>query len=389
MNTGRTLFFQLMDFLPLPEFHRCVDRYRGDYKVKSFSCLDQFLTLIFAQATRRESLRDIEVNLRVMQKKLYHMGIRGRISRNTLAHANEVRDWRIYADFAQVLMATARDLYCGTGFAADLDSAIYALDATTIDLCLSLFPWAHFRKNKGAVKVHALLDVRNDLPGFLCITTGRIHEVNILDDIELEWGAFYLLDRGYLDFARLFAIHQACAYFVTRAKRNLNFERFHNYSVDRTHGLRSDQLILLRSHYPSRYYPQPLRRIGLYDHQSRKYLIFLTNNTALPALTITELYRQRWRIELFFKWIKQHLRIKKFYGTSENAVKIQIWTAVSLYLLVAIARQRLGIELSLYEMLQILSLNLFEKIPILQAFTRMSSVKCHLYNDNQLSLFKL
>jgi hypothetical protein len=389
MNTGRSIFSQLMDFLPLQEFHRCVDRYSGDYKIQRFSCLDQFLTLAFAQVTRRESLRDIEGNLRVMQSQLYHLGFRGRISRNTLAHANEVRDWRIYADFAQILMAIARELYCGTEFVSDLQTAVYALDATTIDLCLSLFPWAHFRQKKGAIKVHTLLDVRHDLPSFLRITDGRTHEVKVLDEIELEWGAFYLLDRGYLDFSRLFIIHRACAYFVTRAKRNLSFQRFHSYPLDRAPGLRSDQLIVLRSYYPARHYPQPLRRIGLYDYKSRKYLIFLTNNTALPALAITQLYQQRWRIELFFKWIKQHLHIKKFYGTSENAVKIQIWVAVSVYLLVAIAKKRFGIDLSLNEMLQILSLHLFDKIPIFQAFTKTNYTQYQLVDDNQLSLFKL
>ncbi len=389
MNSGRTVFAQLMDFLPLGTFRNCVSRYRGEYKVQSFSCLDQFLAMAFAQLTGRESLRDIEAGLRAVPSKLYHMGFRGRISRNTLAHANETRDWHIYADFAQELTAIARELYAGSDFAAELETAVYALDATTIRLCLSLFPWAHWRAQQAAVKMHTLLEVSSDLPVFVRLTPAKVHEVNILDELTLEWGAFYLLDRGYLDFARLYAIHQAGAFFITRAKSNMACRRRYSKMVDKTTGLRCDQMVLLKSFYPLRDYPEPLRRIRLYDSETGKTLVFLTNHTGLPALTITQLYRQRWRIELFFKWTKGHLRIKKFYGTSENAVQTQIWIALCVYLLVAILKKRLCSELKPYKILQILSLTLYEKVPVYQLFSDYNSQNYPTPIDNQLSLFEL
>ncbi len=387
MNTGRTIFSQLMDFLPTHEFRSCVERYNGNYKIKSFSCWDQYLCMAFAQLTYRESLRDIQACLRSANQKLYHMGIRGKVSRNTLAHANQVRDWRIYADFAQVLIGRARQLYAGDAFGIELDQSVYALDATTIDLCLSLFPWATFRRRKGAVKLHTLLDLRGNIPTIAVITPGRVHEVNILDEIPIEAGAIYILDRAYLDFSRLHRIHQASAFFVTRAKSGFRFRRLYSQPVDKASGLQCDQLVSLHGFYARKDYPGKLRRIRFYDPEQDRRLIFLTNNTTLPALTVARLYKCRWQIELFFKWIKQHLRIKAFYGTSENAVKTQIWIAISIYVLVAIVKKRLGLDRSLYTILQILSVTLFEKTPILQA---LSGSRCENHvdlNDNQPNLF--
>ncbi len=369
MNSGRTVFAQVMDFVPLHQFRKCLKRYRGDYKLQSFSCLDQFLCMAFAQLTFRQSLRDIEACLRAMQPKLYHMGIRGKVSRSTLADANEKRDWRIYADFAQVLIHIARPLYADEEFGVELDQTVYALDSTTIDLCLSLFPWARFRRRKGAVKVHTLLDLRGSIPVFVRITDALVHDVNILDEIIAEPGAFYIMDRAYLDFARLYSLHQCSAFFVTRARGNFRFRRLYSHPVDKSTGLRCDQSIVLKSFYPLKNYSDKLRRIRYVDPETGQRLVFLTNCFALPALTIAQLYKCRWQVELFFKWIKQHLRIKAFYGTSENAVKTQIWIAISIYVLVAILKKRLRLKLSLYTILQILSVTLFEKVPILEALT--------------------
>jgi len=387
MNSGRTIFAQIMDYLPTYEFRQCVERYAGNYKVKSFSCWDQFLSMAFAQLTYRESLRDIQACLRAAKQKTYHMGIRGKISRNTLAHANQTRDWRIYADFAQVLLRKARQLYVNDSFGIELEQTIYALDATTIDLCLSLFPWATFRKNKGAVKLHALLDLKGNIPTVAFITNGKVHEVNILDKLPIEAGAIYIMDRGYLDYARLYRLHQSAAYFVTRAKSNARYDRCYYQKIDKTTGLRSDQVVTLHGYYARKDYPERLRRIAYCDEAQNKKLIFLTNNFALPALTITEIYRKRWQIELFFKWIKQHLRIKAFYGTSENAVKTQIWIAISVYVLVAIIKKELDLEQSLYTILQIISVTLFEKIPLLQALTDMEMIEENTETNNQLNLF--
>ena len=368
MNTGRTIFSQLMDFLPLPEFRRCVERYGGDYKVQSFSCLDQFLCLAFAQLTFRESLRDIEACLRAQRSKLYHMGFRGRIARTTLADANEHRDWRIFRDFAQGLICTARQLYRDEPLEIDFADTIYAFDSTTIDLCLTLFPWAQFRRHKSAVKLHTLLDVRGSIPTNVYVTGGQIHDVNLLDELCFEPGAFYLLDRGYLDFARLYTLTQAAAFFVTRAKQNTQYYRRGSRSVDPSTGVRSDQTIVLTGPKTSRLYPIPLRRVHYFDSEKQLRLIFLTNNFLLPSLTVAQLYRTRWQVELFFRWIKQHLRIKAFYGTSQNAVKIQVWVALATYLLVAILKKRLGLDLGLHKILQILSISLFEKTQILPGF---------------------
>ena len=388
MNIGRTIFAQLMDFVAPYEFRICVDRYDGEYKVQHFSCWEQFLCLAFAQLTFRESLRDIQACLRVAQPKLYHMGFRSRVARNTLAHANEVRDWRIYADFAQGLIATARPLYAADPFGVELAATVYAFDSTTIDLCLALFPWATFRKRKGAVKLHTLLDLRGNIPSVLFITPASVHDVNLLDALVIEAGAFYIMDRGYLDFARLYRLHQALGFFVTRAKRNFRFHYLDSQPVDRTTGVRSDQVVRLYGFYSRQGYPERLRRIRFFDAEKRKWLVFLTNNFTLPAPTIAQLYKCRWQVELFFKWIKQHLRIKAFYGTSENAVKTQIWIAIAVYVLVAIVKKRLHLEASLYTMLQILSVSLFEKIPLTQAFT--PSRIAELENDpgNQLKLFE-
>lgn len=387
MNSGRTVFSQLMDFLPMYEFHKCVERYNGNYKVQSFSCWDQYLCMVFAQLTYRESLRDIQACLRASEPKLYHMGFRGKVSRNTLANANQSRDWRIYADLAQVLISIARALYDNDEFGVQLDQTVYALDSTIIDLCLSMFPWARFRKSKGAVKLHTLLDLRGIIPTMIYITHGKIHDVNILDSILIEPGAIYIMDRGYLDFGRLYALHQERAFFVIRAKTNFNFKRLYSHAVDKPTGVQCDQTVLLRTFYPKRDYPEKLRRIRFFDTQKNKRLVFLTNNFSLPAITIAQLYRCRWQVELFFKWIKQHLRIKAFYGTSENAVKTQIWIAISVYVLVAIVKKRLYIERSLYTILQILSVTLFEKTPLLQALLSENYQKPNTNDDNQLTLF--
>jgi hypothetical protein len=387
MNVGQPIFAQLMDFAPRYEFRRCVERYRGDYKIQRFSCWDQFLTMAFAQLTYRESLRDIEACLRARSTKLYHMGIRSRVSRNTLAHANQVRDWRIYADFAQVLIKTARELYANEPFGVDLMHAIYALDSTVVDLCLSLFPWAQFRRRKSAVKLHTLLDLRGNIPTVVIITGGSVHDARIMDELIWEAGAVYLLDRGYLHFRRLFRIHQSGAFFVTRSRQRLDCQRHCSAPVDKQTGLRCDQIISLNNRVPRRDYPERLRRIGYVDPDTRKRLVFLTNNTLLSAFTIAETYRCRWQVELFFRWIKQHLRIKSFYGTSENAVKTQIWTALSVYLLVAIIKKRLNLNRSLFSILQILSVSLFEKIPIQQALAVFTSEETDLDYSNQLMLF--
>ena len=387
MNTGRTIFSQVMDFIPLNEFRHCVERYQGNYKIKSFSCGDQFLCMAFAQLTYRESLRDIQACLRAAQQKLYHMGIRGKVSRNTLAHANQVRDWRIYADFAHVLIQKARILYAHESFGIELAHTVYALDATIIDLCLSLFPWALFRKRKGAVKLHALLDLRGNIPTIVVMTHGRVHEVTVLDEIPIEAGAIYILDRGYTDFARLYHIHQSSAFFVTRAKRNFQFDRLYSQHVDKATGLQCDQIISLHGFYAKKDYPEKLRRIRFFDTTQNRRLVFLTNNFTLPALTIAQLYKCRWQIELFFKWIKQHLRIKAFYGTSENAVKTQIWIAISVYVLVAIIKKQLHLDRSLYTILQILSITLFEKNPILEALGAVNPQEIKDVTSNQLNLF--
>lgn len=369
MNSGKSIFSQLTDFLPWTEFQECVARYQGDYKLKSFSCWDQFLCMAFAQLTYRESLRDIEACLRANQTKLYHMGIRGRVSRNTLANANSIRDWRIYADFAQLLIKQARELYRHDEFSLALQQTVYALDVTTIDLCLSLFPWAPFRKRKGAVKLHTLLDLRGNIPTVIIITHGLIHEVNILDQLTFEAGAFYLMDRGYLDFPRLHRLHLSSAFFVTRARKRFDCQRLYSAPVDRSSGIMCDQIITLSNPVPRAGYPDKLRRIRYFDPQQERRLIFLTNNFTLPPLTVAHLYRSRWQVELFFKWIKQHLRIKKFYGTSANALKTQIWIAISIYVLVAIVKKQLQLDGSLYRILQILSVSLFEKTPILEALS--------------------
>ena len=387
MNSGRTVFSQLIGFLPDREFRRCVSRYNGDRRLREFSCWDQYLTMAFAQLTYRESLRDIEACLRSLHGKLYHMGFHGRVARSTLADANESRDWRIFADFAQVLIGIARPLYAHDPIGVDLDQSLYALDSTTIDLCLSLFPWARFRQHKAAVKLHTLLDLHGNIPTFLRVTDGTVHDVNILDDFIPEAGAFYVMDRGYIDFQRLFLFTRCSAFFVVRTKKNLLLQRRYSRPADRTSGLRSDHPVILTAFGSAAAYPEPLRRVTYFDAETKKRLKFLTNNFALPALTITQIYKCRWQVELFFKWIKQHLRIKAFYGTSENAVKTQIWIAVSIYVLVAIARKRLGLEASLYQILQILSVTLFEKVPILQAL-EASDFQDNLVADrNQLILF--
>lgn len=389
MNIGKTIFSQVMDFLPIHEFRKCVKRYRGDYKVKSFSCWDQYLCLSFAQLTYRESLRDIEACLRAVQNKQYHMGIRSKVSRNTLSNANEKRNWQIYADFAQVLIHTAKDLYINDEFAVELDQSVYALDSSTIDLCLSLFPWAKFRKQKGAIKLHTLMDLRGNIPTFIKITDGKVHDVNILDDLIPEPGSFYIMDRGYLDFARLYTLNQCSAFFVIRAKTNLKSRRLYSHLIDKSTGLIYDQTIILAGIDSCKDYPEKLRCIKYYDVETEKKLIFLTNNFTLPAYTIALLYKCRWQIELFFKWIKQHLRIKVFYGTSENAVKTQIWTAISVYILIAIIKKRLHLEFSLYTILQILSVTVFEKVSITQLLTTCAYKKQeNLFHKQQL-LFDL
>ena len=387
MNIGRTVFAQLMDFVPVYEFRHCGERYNGNYKIKTFSCWDQFLCMAFAQLTYRESLRDIEACLRVAKTKLYHMGIRGKVARNTLAHANETRDWRIYADFAQVLIHTARDLYADEDFGLELDQTVYALDATVIDLCLSVFPWAKFRRHKAAVKLHTLLDLRGNIPVLIHITHGNIHDVNILDDLFIEAGSIYIMDRAYLDFTRLYRMHQSHAYFVTRAKRNFAFKRLYSQPVDKSTGVQADQIITVTGFYSQRNYPEKLRRIRYYDADTKKRLVFLTNQFSLPAIVIARLYKYRWQVELFFKWIKQHLRIKAFYGTTENAVKTQIWIAITVYVLMAIVKKRLSLPRSLYTILQILSVTLFEKMPILQVLSHTNSEEPEVDDRNQLNLF--
>jgi hypothetical protein len=389
MNTGRTVFAQLIECTPNREFQKCVGRYRGDSHLRDFSCWDQFLAMAFAQLTYRESLRDIEACLRSMSGKLYHMGWRGKVARSTLADANESHDWRIYADFAQVLISMARPLYATDPIGVDLDESLYALDSTTIDLCLSLFPWARFRKHKSAVKMHTLLDLHGNIPTFISITDGKVADVNILDEIYPEAGAFYVMDRGYIDFERLYVFTLCSAFFVTRTKSNILLQRRYSRSVDKTTGVRSDHTVILTAIDSAKAYPDPLRRVSYLDVKTKKRLKFLTNNFVLPALTIAQVYKARWQIELFFKWVKQHLRIKAFFGTSENAVKTQIWIAVSVYVLVAIVRKRLGLEASLYPILQILSVTLFEKTPILQVLQASDSENDLFVTGNQLILFDL
>jgi len=391
MYTGKTVFSQLMDFLPMYEFRKCIDRYGGNYHTSSFSCMDQYLCMGFAQLTYRESLRDIEACLRSRKEKLYHLGIRGRVSRSTLAEANEKRDWRMYADFCQILISQARSLYADEDFGVELKETAYALDSTTIDLCLSLFPWASFRKHKAAVKMHTLLDLRGNIPSFIEITEGTLHDVNILDILVPEPGSFYIMDRGYLDFERLYVFTQLLAFFVTRTKKNTKVRRVYSHPVDRSDGLRYDQTVMLVTPKSLAGYPEKLRRVKYFDAEREKQLVFLTNNFVLPALTIAKLYKCRWQIELFFKWIKQHLRIKAFYGTSDNAVKTQIWIAVSTYVLVAIIRKRLHLEMNLYTILQILSVTLFEKVQLDQLFANYDYKKLSEFKEqpcNQLNLFE-
>jgi transposase len=378
-----------MDFLPMYEFRKCVSRYQGNYYIKTFSCFDQFLCMAFAQLTYRESLRDIEACLRSMQSKLYHMGIRGNVSRSTLSHANESRDWHIYADFAQVLIHIARGLYIDDEFGVELDNTVYALDSTTIDLCLSLFPWARFRKRKGAIKLHTLLDLRANIPSFIEITHGKVHDVNILDELIPEPGSFYIMDRAYIDFLRIHVLTQCLSFFVIRAKTNFQFRRLYSHPIDKSTDLRSDQTIILTGINSCKEYPDKLRRIRYFDADNDMYLTFLTNNFMLPAQTIAQLYKCRWQIELFFKWIKQNLRIKSFYGTSENAVKTQIWIAISVYVLIAIIKKHLNVQLSFYTILQIFSVTAFEQMPIIQVLTDFGITNQSVDSRNQLLLFEL
>jgi len=387
MNSGKTLFAQLMEFVPWTSFARIVVRYGGDSRVRSLSCTEQFRAMAFAQLTFRESLRDIETCLLANQTKLYGMGFRAPVRRSTLADANEGRDWRIWEDLAALLIRRARKLYCNDSFGVELDNTVYALDATTIDLCLSLFPWAPFRSTKAAVKLHTLLDLRGNIPIFIHISDGKMGDVNVLDMLTIEAGAFYVMDRGYLDFGRLFALHQAGAFFVTRAKRGMDARRVYSMPADRSAGIICDQRIALNGFYVSQDYPEQLRRIRFKDPESGKTLVFLTNNTALPALTIAALYRSRWQVELFFKWIKQHLRIKRFIGNSENAVKTQVWCAVATYVLIAIVKKELQLDTSLYTLLQILSVSVFEKTPLLQAFAGSGRFSEQADFSNQLNLF--
>jgi len=387
MYSGKLAFSQVIDFMPLHTFRRCVARYQGDYKVKKFTCLDQYLCMAFAQITYRESLHDIEICLRAQEPKLYHMGIRGKVSRSTIANANEQRNWKIYADLAYSLISTARKLYSDESFAFELDQTAYALDATTIDLCLSMFPWANFRKNKGAVKLHTLLDLRCSIPTFIHISDGKLHEVNTLDIIPFEPGAFYVMDRGYLDYSRLYNLSQASAFFLIRAKSNLQCRRIYSHPVDRATGLIYDQTIMLTGFYQKKDYPEKLRRIKYHDTETDFTIVLMTNNFNLPALTLTELYRSRWQVELFFKWIKQHLRIKNFCGTSENAVKTQIWIAISVYVIVAIVKKQLRLPCSLYTILQVLSVSAFERIPLYQLFTKTNYKTEIPMSCNQLNLF--
>ena len=388
MYTDSLIFSQVMEHLPMHTFRRCVQRYRGNHKIKSFSCVDQYRCMAFAQLTYRESLRDIEVCLRAQQSKLYHMGIRGGMSRNTLSNANKTRDWRIYADFAQALIHIARKLYMDDDFGIELNNTVYALDATTIDLCLSVFPWAHFRSTKSAVKLHTLMDLRGNIPTFIHVSDGKMHDVLALDLLVPEAGAFYIMDRGYTDFARLYMLNLGAAFFVIRARSDLKFRRLYSHPVDKHTGLKCDQSVFLSHFYGAKNYPEKLRRIKYYDEKTDKTLIFLTNNFSLPALTIAELYRCRWQVELFFKWIKQHLRIKSFFGTSENAVKTQIWIAISVYVQVAIIKKRLHLDASLYTILQILSVTLFEKMPLNKALSVGDYALGQTKPPNQLILFE-
>ncbi len=387
MHAGKLVFSQLMEFLPWQRFDTCVRRYHGDRKIKSYPCSQHWRVMAFAQLTYRESLRDIETCLRAVGTKRYHMGIRGSVSRNNLSNTNRTRDWRIYADFAQILIAEARTLYADEDLGIDLDATVYALDASTIDLCLSMFPWARFRKAKGAVKIHTLMNLQGNIPEFILISDGKLHDVNALDYLIPSPGAYYVMDRGYLDFARLYELDQAKAYFVTRAKKNFNFKRRYSHEVDKSTGVQCDQTVVLETYYSHQGYPQPLRRIRYYDDNLGKRLVFLTNDFDLPATTITALYKSRWQIELFFKWIKQHLRIKTFYGTNQNAVKTQIWIAVSVYLLVAIAKQRLGLPQSLYTILQILSVSILENTPLVELFSQPDRNTPNTHSPNQLLLF--
>jgi hypothetical protein len=389
MYSGKIVFSQLTSYLPIKAFRRCVNKYNGNKKIRHFSCWDQFLSMAFAQLTYRESLRDIESCLRSMHNKLYHMGIRGRISRSTLADANEKRDWRIYADFAQILIHQARKLYYNESFGVDLENTVYALDSTTVDLCLSLFPWALFRKTKGAVKLHTLLDLRGNIPTYIWITEAKVHDVNILDELIPEPGSFYVVDRAYIDFQRLFRLNQEKAYFVVRAKRNLKFKRIYSHPIDKSTGIKCDQTIVLPNYYTSKDYPEKLRRVKFHDSERDKDLVFLTNNFNLQAITICELYKCRWQIEIFFKWIKQNLRIKSFYGTSPNAVKTQIWIAISVYVLVAIIKKQQKLSINLYTFMQILSVSIFETVPIFQLVTSGCYNTTAFDNEQQLFLFDL
>ena len=389
MHLGKTVFAQLMDFIPAHEFCRCVNRYQGNRKVSSFSCWDQFLSMAFAQLTSRESLRDIETCLRALGSHVYHLGIRAQVSRSTLADANETRDYRIYADLAQALIATARPLYAGEDFGVDLEQTVYALDCTIIELCLSLCPWARYCAYHAGVKMHTLLDLEGNIPAFIAIQPAKIHEIHVLDELLPEPGSIYIMDRGYLDFERLYHLHQALAFFVIRSRKHFRFHRLAARPVDKLTGLRCDQTIRLKNFYPAQGYPEPLRRIRYHDAETEKTLVFLSNNFLLPTLTITQLYKCRWQIELFFKWIKQHLRIKKFYGLSPNAVKTQIWIAISIYVLLAIIRKRLRLELNLYSMTQILNVTLFQKMPLLQAFSQINRSTELAGSCNQLDLFNL
>lgn len=387
MNTGKLVFSQVIDHAPMHTFRNCVQKHKGNFKIKNFTCLDQYLCMAFAQITFRESLRDIEACLRSQKNKLYHMGIRGPISRNTLANANKTRDWRIYADFAQSLISIARQLYSSEDFGVELKQTAYALDSSTIDLCLSVFPWASFRQTKAAIKLHTLLDLRGNIPSFLYISDGKLHDVNILDILIPEPGSFYIMDRGYLDFSRLYTMGQQQAFYIIRAKSNLKFRRIYSHHVDKAKGLKCDQTIALTGFYTSKDYPEKLRRIKYYDADTNKTFVFLTNNFTLPATTVTHLYRSRWQIELFFKWIKQNLRIKAFYGTTANAVKTQIWIAISVYVLAAIIKKRLKLEASLYTILQILSVTVFERTPLYQLLTKNYHEKQNSEDDKQLKLF--
>ena len=387
MYAGKTLFAQLMDFVPWTSFRRIVARYGGDTRVRSLNCAEQFRVMAFAQLTWRESLRDIEVCLSAQAAKLYHMGLREAVHRSTLADANEARDWRIWAEFAQVLIRRARRLYTSDSLGMELDNAVYALDSTTIELCLSVFPWARYQSATGAVKMHTLLDLRGPIPSFIHVSDGKLSDVDVLDMLVLEAGAFYVMDRGYIDYARLYTLHQVGAFFVTRAKSNMDARRLYSAIADRTTGVICDQSIAFNGRYAAQDYPEQLRRIRFRDPESGKTLVFLTNNTSIPALTIAALYKSRWQVELFFKWVKQHLRIKRFYGTSENAVKTQIWTAVSVYVLIAIVKKELQLDASLYTLLQILSVTLFEKMPIDQALANSEQKTEQVMSGNQLNLF--